>query len=125
LRGLSLDFSRDFPIKRSQVHLTSAAVNGLPSCHLMPWRSLKVSWVLPSSRFKSSVLSGVRPDSPLEGAGFEPSVPRSRKAIPFWRKGTGEGSWRRQEAVPTRRVPEAGPHGAPRAAASVRLSAEG
>src|ERR1700680_409919 len=64
-------------------------------------------------------------DSALEGAGFEPSVPRSRKAIPFWRKGTGEGSWRRQEAVPRQRVPEAGPHGAPRAAASVRLSAEG
>jgi hypothetical protein len=57
------------------VHLTSAAVNGLPSCHLMPWRSLKVSRVLPSSRFKSSVLSGVRPDSPLEGSGFELSVP--------------------------------------------------
>src|ERR1700732_2313076 len=64
-------------------------------------------------------------DSALEGAGFEPSVPRSRKATPFGRKGTGEGSRRRQEAVPRQRVPEAGPHGAPRAAASVRLSAEG
>src|SRR5215472_7216935 len=31
-----------------QVHLTSLAVNGLPSCHLMPWRSGKVSSV-PSS----------------------------------------------------------------------------
>ena len=64
-------------------------------------------------------------DSSLEGAGFEPPVPRSRNAIPLWRKGTGEGSRRRQEAVPRQRVPEAGPHGAPRAAASVRLSAEG
>src|SRR5258708_21692610 len=32
----------------SQVHLTSLAVNGLPSCHLTPWRSGKVSSV-PSS----------------------------------------------------------------------------
>src|SRR5206468_2692313 len=31
-----------------QVHLTSLAVNGLPSCHVMPWRSGKVSSV-PSS----------------------------------------------------------------------------
>ena len=30
------------------MHLTSAAVNGLPSCHLTPWRNLKVSSV-PSS----------------------------------------------------------------------------
>ncbi|MNT03350.1 hypothetical protein D3C72_1378790 [compost metagenome] len=29
-------------------HLTSAAVNGLPSCHSTPWRSLNVM-VLPSS----------------------------------------------------------------------------
>src|ERR1700730_17125358 len=32
----------------SQVHLTSAAVNGLPSCHLTPWRSASLSPV-PSS----------------------------------------------------------------------------
>src|SRR5437899_8185318 len=32
----------------SQVHLTSRAVNGFPSCHLTPWRSGKVSCV-PSS----------------------------------------------------------------------------
>src|SRR5947209_16987864 len=37
-----------FPASMSQVHLTSAAVNGLPSCHLTPWRSLNVSSV-PSS----------------------------------------------------------------------------
>ena len=28
-------------------------------------------------------------DSPVEGAGFEPSVPRSRKGLPFWRRGVG------------------------------------
>ena len=36
------------PFSMSQVHLTSAEVKGLPSCHMTPWRSLKVSW-LPSS----------------------------------------------------------------------------
>src|SRR6516165_8399504 len=41
-------FSLALPIKRSQVHLTSAAVNGLPSCHLTPCRNGKVSSV-PSS----------------------------------------------------------------------------
>src|SRR5215468_6669760 len=44
MRNLSLPV----PINRSQVHLTSAAVKGLPSCHLTPWRSEKVS-SLPSS----------------------------------------------------------------------------
>src|SRR5689334_7353937 len=48
LRGLTRNFSIDLPVIRSQVHLTSAAVNGLPSCHFTPSRSLKVS-SLPSS----------------------------------------------------------------------------
>src|SRR5215472_6421205 len=48
LRGLTRSFSLDLPISRSQVHLTSRAVNGLPSCHLTPWRNGKVSSV-PSS----------------------------------------------------------------------------
>src|SRR5260370_35400970 len=48
LRGLRRSFSLPFPISKSQVHLTSAAVNGFPSCHLTPWRSGKVS-SLPSS----------------------------------------------------------------------------
>src|ERR1700757_4075264 len=48
LRGLTRNFSVDLPAIRSQVHLTSAAVNGLPSCHLTPCRNLKVS-SLPSS----------------------------------------------------------------------------
>ena len=34
------------PISMCQVHCTSLAVNGLPSCHFTPWRSLKVSFVL-------------------------------------------------------------------------------
>src|SRR5215469_10352133 len=47
-RGLTRSFCGDFSVDRSQVHLTSAAVNGLPSCHLTPSRSLKVSTVLSS-----------------------------------------------------------------------------
>src|SRR5258708_4918446 len=42
----------------SQVHLTSLAVNGLPSCHLTPRRSLKVSAVLSSSHDHSVARSG-------------------------------------------------------------------
>ncbi len=45
---MTRSFSLALPVRRSQVHLTSAAVNGLPSCHLTPWRSGKVSSV-PSS----------------------------------------------------------------------------
>ena len=37
LRGLRRSFSLDLPVSRSQVHLTSLAVKGLPSCHLTPW----------------------------------------------------------------------------------------
>src|SRR5215471_8039838 len=48
LRGLRRNFCSAFPWSRSQVHLTSFAVNGLPSCHVTPWRNLKVS-SLPSS----------------------------------------------------------------------------
>src|SRR5215472_8045663 len=48
LRGLRRSLLSDMPVSMSQVHLTSRAVNGLPSCHLTPWRSGKVSSV-PSS----------------------------------------------------------------------------
>src|SRR6185295_6687902 len=48
LRGLRRNLSAATPRSRSQVHLTSAAVKGLPSCHLTPGRSGKVS-SLPSS----------------------------------------------------------------------------
>src|SRR3984893_3465483 len=47
LRGLRRSFSADL-VSRSQVHLTSLAVNGLPSCHLTPGRNGRVSSV-PSS----------------------------------------------------------------------------
>src|SRR4029453_6154001 len=46
-RKLTLKFSGALPCRRSMVHFTSAAVNGLPSCHLTPLRRGKVS-VLPS-----------------------------------------------------------------------------
>src|SRR5262252_124185 len=48
LRGLRRSFSLALPINRSTVHLTSAEVNGLPSCHLTLCRNGKVSSV-PSS----------------------------------------------------------------------------
>src|SRR5665213_439476 len=46
LRGFLRNLSFDFSWIRSKVHLTSAAENGLPSCHLTPCRSLKVSSLL-------------------------------------------------------------------------------
>src|SRR5215469_6974436 len=48
LRGLIRSFSLALPINRSTVHLTSAAVKGLPSCHLTLCRKGNVSSV-PSS----------------------------------------------------------------------------
>ena len=48
LRGflrMRSDFSSTLPISASQVHFTSSAENGLPSCHFTPLRSLKVSLV--------------------------------------------------------------------------------
>src|SRR5712691_10380129 len=47
-RGVRRRFVSDLPSSMSQVHFTSLAVRGVPSCHLTPWRSLKVSSV-PSS----------------------------------------------------------------------------
>src|SRR5207248_11630358 len=46
LRGLVRSLSSLLPRIRTQVHLTSAAVKGLPSCQLTPCRSLKVSAVI-------------------------------------------------------------------------------
>src|SRR5438034_2188565 len=43
---------------RSQVHLTSAAVNGLPSCHFTPCRRWKSSLVPSSSQAQSVASSG-------------------------------------------------------------------
>src|SRR5947208_647500 len=47
-RKLRRSFSFPLFVNKSKVHLTSAAVNGRPSCHLTPSRSLKVK-SLPSS----------------------------------------------------------------------------
>src|SRR5438270_4425614 len=49
LRGLVRSLSSLFPRIRSQVHLTSAALKGLPSCQLTPCRSSKVSAVISAS----------------------------------------------------------------------------
>src|SRR6516164_4532850 len=46
LRGFLRNFCSETPRSMSQVHLTSFDVNGWPSCHLTPSRSLKVSAVL-------------------------------------------------------------------------------
>src|ERR1700752_3754195 len=48
-----------FPISIRQVHCTSFAVNGWPSCHFTPWRSLKVSFVLVESQDQLSARSGM------------------------------------------------------------------
>src|SRR5207302_5411560 len=65
LRGLRRSLSANLPCNMSHVHLTSLAVNGLPSCHLTPWRNLKVSAVLSSSHDHSLARSGTI-DSRLE-----------------------------------------------------------
>src|SRR3979490_1001841 len=46
LRGFLRKVACDTPRSMSQVHLTSLAVKGWPSCHLTPSRSRKVSRVL-------------------------------------------------------------------------------
>src|ERR1700735_2819288 len=46
LRGFLRNFCSETPRSMSQVHLTSFDVNGTPSCHFTPSRSLKVSAVL-------------------------------------------------------------------------------
>src|ERR1700754_1396625 len=48
-----------FPISIRQVHCTSLAVNGWPSCHFTPWRNLKVSFVLVASHDQLSARSGI------------------------------------------------------------------
>jgi hypothetical protein len=34
---------------------------------------------------------GFATDSPLEGDGFEPSVPSRERMLPFWRRGSRKG----------------------------------
>src|SRR6516225_3333317 len=58
LRGSRRNLSLVLPAIRSQVHFTSALVNGLPSCHLTPSRRRKASSVLSSSHDHSVARSG-------------------------------------------------------------------
>src|SRR6478736_7933909 len=51
-------FSSPLPISASQVHFTSLAENGFPSCHFTPWRSLKVSLVSSGFHDQLSARSG-------------------------------------------------------------------
>src|SRR6476620_8776630 len=60
LRGLRLKSCvSPLPISIRQVHCTSLAVNGWPSCHFTPCRSLKVSFVLVASHDQVSARSGI------------------------------------------------------------------
>src|SRR5258708_31957142 len=54
MRSLSLAL----PCSNSQVHLTSLAVNGLPSCHLTPSCNLNVNFVLLGSHDQLDARSG-------------------------------------------------------------------
>src|SRR6478735_7945329 len=47
------------PISIRQVHCTSLAVNGWPSCHFTPWCSLNVNLVLVWSHDQLSARSGI------------------------------------------------------------------
>src|SRR5438270_10240741 len=67
LRGLMRSFSVALPVSRSQVHTTSFAVNGLPSCHFTPGRRRNVSCVLSSSHDQSVARSGTIDWYPLCG----------------------------------------------------------
>src|SRR3981081_3194997 len=60
LRGLRLkSWVSLLPISIRQVHCTSLAVNGAPSCHFTPCRNLKVSLVLVESQDQLSARSGM------------------------------------------------------------------
>src|SRR5262245_2149160 len=58
-RGLRRKSSSvSLPVNLFQVHCTSLAVYGRPSCHLTPWRSLKVILVFVGSQAQLSARSG-------------------------------------------------------------------
>src|SRR3954451_3859207 len=59
LRGFLRNLFCDLPITMSKVHFTSALVNGLPSCHFTPSRSLKVNAFLSSLHDQLVASSGV------------------------------------------------------------------
>ena len=66
-RGFLRKSSGSLPVSLFQVHCTSLAVNGLPSCHLTPWRSLNVSLVLVASQAQLSARSGTMVSIVLSG----------------------------------------------------------
>ena len=57
-RGFLRKSSASLPASLFQVHCTSLAVNGLPSCHMTPRRNLNVSLVLAASQAQLSARSG-------------------------------------------------------------------
>src|SRR4029078_6764480 len=59
LRGFLRNLSSPLPCNRSNVHFTSFAVNGFPSCHLTPECSLKVSARLSALHDQLSARSGL------------------------------------------------------------------
>src|SRR3954468_6935900 len=65
LRGVIRSFSLPSPFSNSQVHLTSAAVNGFASRHLTPSRSWKVSSVPSSFQLQLFASSGHRAEAVL------------------------------------------------------------
>src|SRR5215510_3862721 len=66
-RGFLRKSSESCPVSLFQVHCTSFAVNGLPSCHLTPSCSLKVSLVLVASQVQLSARSGTIVSGLLSG----------------------------------------------------------
>src|SRR5690349_22547173 len=67
LRGFFRSFPLTFPVSMSQVHFTSALVNGLPSCHLTPSRSRNVKVVLLSAHVHDVARSGTTLSSRSNG----------------------------------------------------------
>src|SRR5215471_10252457 len=61
LRKLTLRVSSVRSASRSQVHFTSAAVKGLPSCHFTPCRNAKVSFFPSSLHAQLVAKSGTMP----------------------------------------------------------------
>src|SRR5262249_20612061 len=91
LRGLRRSFSLDFAVTRSHVHLTSRAVNGVPSCHLTPWRNRNVSSV-PSSFHDHSVARSGTTDARVFCGTCSSNVTRLLKTAIAGRVATGVAS---------------------------------
>src|SRR5262245_47220735 len=66
-RGFLRNSSGSLPWILVQVHWTSLAVNGLPSCHCTPLRRTSVSLVCDASHDQLSASSGTMVSRPLRG----------------------------------------------------------